>query len=246
MKAIETNHLIKKYTAGKQSVPVLKGLDLQVSIGEFIAIMGPSGSGKSTLLHLLGGLDNPSDGEVKVGGKLISGLSEKERTVFRRQQIGFVFQDYQLLPAMTVEENIAFPLHSNRTPRKTVTHKVSELLDVIGLQHLARSFPSQLSGGQQQRVAIARAMAMEPPLLLADEPTGNLDRKGGHDILQFISHMNQTRQMTVVMVTHDLHAACFADRVVVLRDGLIVDQVVRNTEVGPDAIMASLIEKLSS
>lgn len=209
--AMESGH----YTA-------LKETDIQIGKGEFIAIMGPSGSGKSTLLQLLGGLDQPTTGSVMIDGMKLETMNEKERTLFRRKKVGFVFQNYQLLPMMTAAENIALPLAANKTPKGEIDRVVSRLIDAVHLEGKAKSFPSQLSGGQQQRVAIARALAMKPVLILADEPTGNLDRKNGQEILRLLKTLNVEEQLTVVMVTHDPAAAQTADRIIMLQDGEVV------------------------
>jgi ABC-type lipoprotein export system ATPase subunit len=199
----------------------LKNNNLQINQGEFIAIMGPSGSGKSTLLQLIGGLDLPTSGNVIVDGVTLNHLKEKERTLFRRKKVGFVFQNYQLLPMMTVAENIALSLSAAKTGKSEIKTRVTRLLEDVNLIGKESQFPSQLSGGQQQRVAIARALAMKPQLILADEPTGNLDQRNGKDILQLLSRLNKEEGITVVMVTHDPHAAEVADRVIVIRDGEI-------------------------
>lgn len=201
----------------------LKEADMQIRKGEFAAIMGPSGSGKSTLLQLLGGLDLPTTGNILVDGIDLTKLNEKERTLFRRTKVGFVFQNYQLLPMMTVGENIALSLSANHTPKNEMKAIVQKLLSDVNLQDKESAFPSQLSGGQQQRVAVARALAMKPSLILADEPTGNLDQKNGEDILSLLSKLNKEEKITVVMVTHDQQAAQAADRIIVVRDGMIVE-----------------------
>lgn len=202
----------------------LKQTDIRIGNGEFIAIMGPSGSGKSTLLQLIGGLDLPTSGSVIVDGVTLNQLNEKERTLFRRTKVGFVFQNYQLLPMMTVAENIALPLAANRAPKSEIKSRVQRLLRDVNLEGNEHRFPSQLSGGQQQRVAIARALAMKPQLILADEPTGNLDQKNGRDVLQLLSRLNKEEGITVVMVTHDQQAAQTADRIILLRDGEVVQE----------------------
>ncbi|MFD2442476.1 ABC transporter ATP-binding protein [Bacillus sp. CGMCC 1.16607] len=202
----------------------LKNNNIHISRGEFVAIMGPSGSGKSTLLQLLGGLDLPTSGKIMVDDIHLNGLNEKELTLFRRTKVGFVFQNYQLLPMMTVGENIALALSANNASKADIKSTVQKLIADVNLEGKESQFPSQLSGGQQQRVAIARALAMKPKLILADEPTGNLDQKNGKDILQLLSKLNKEEQITVVMVTHDQQAAQAADRIIVVRDGLIVDE----------------------
>jgi putative ABC transport system ATP-binding protein len=220
----------KVFTLEAGSYTVLKETDLRIGKGEFIAVMGPSGSGKSTLLQLLGGLDLPTTGTVEVDGVKLNGLNEKERTLFRRTKVGFVFQNYQLLPMMTVSENVALALAANKTPKTEIKSRVAELLDAVNLADKADQFPSRLSGGQQQRVAIARALAMKPQLILADEPTGNLDRKTGESVLQLLSRLNREERITVVMVTHDEEAAKAADRIIRIRDGMVVRETAEGGE----------------
>ncbi|RIX48764.1 ABC transporter ATP-binding protein [Paenibacillus nanensis] len=221
---IQLKQAAKVYELEAGSFTALKETDLHIAKGEFVAIMGPSGSGKSTLLQLLGGLDLPTRGSIAIDGVELSGLSEKERTLFRRTKVGFVFQNYQLLPMMTVAENIALSLAANKTPKSEIDVTVSRLIREVNLDGKAASFPSQLSGGQQQRVAIARALAMKPSLILADEPTGNLDRKNGQDVLQLLSRLNKEEGMTVVMVTHDRDAAQTADRIITMVDGEVAKE----------------------
>lgn len=219
---IKLENVSKVFTLEAGSFTALKPSSIHIKKGEFIAIMGPSGSGKSTLLQLLGGLDLPTAGTITVDGVQLDQLNEKERTLFRREKVGFVFQNYQLLPMMTVAENIALSLAANKTPKAEIDAIVARLLREVNLEGKATNFPAQLSGGQQQRVAIARALAMKPRLILADEPTGNLDRKNGEDVLQLLSRLNREEHITIVMVTHDRHAAAAADRVIMLRDGEVV------------------------
>ncbi|WP_423798371.1 ABC transporter ATP-binding protein [Neobacillus sp. SAB-20_R2A] len=221
---ISVSNVSKMYTLESGDFFALKDTAMQVRKGEFVAIMGPSGSGKSTLLQLLGGLDQPTTGNIVVDGIDLTKLNEKERTLFRRTKVGFVFQNYQLLPMMTVGENIALSLTANNTPKNQIKTVVQKLLSEVNLQGKESAFPSQLSGGQQQRVAIARALAMKPSLILADEPTGNLDQKNGEDILKLLSKLNKEEKITVVMVTHDQQAAQVADRIIVVRDGMIVEE----------------------
>lgn len=219
---IKLEKVSKVFTLESGSFTALKQNDIHIKKGEFIAIMGPSGSGKSTLLQLIGGLDLPTSGTITVDGVRLDQLNEKDRTLFRRTKVGFVFQNYQLLPMMTVAENIALSLAANKTPKAEIDSIVNRLIREVNLEGKASNFPSQLSGGQQQRVAIARALAMKPGLILADEPTGNLDRKNGQDVLQLLSRLSKEERITVVMVTHDRHAAKTADRVIMLRDGEVV------------------------
>jgi putative ABC transport system ATP-binding protein len=204
-------------------VDALAGVDFIVEEGEFVAIMGPSGSGKSTLLHLLGGLDGPTDGEVTLGGKPLSKLNDKEVTLIRRRNVGFVFQFFNLLPTLTAEENIALPLLIDGQNIKKHQEKLDQLLELVGLSDRRHHKPDQLSGGQQQRVAIARAFVTDPAIVLADEPTGNLDSKTGEEILELLRRSCDELGQTIVVVTHDAKAASFADRAVFLMDGRIVD-----------------------
>lgn len=222
---IDATNLKKDFVNGKEITNVLKGVDLKINQGEFVAIMGPSGSGKSTLLQLLGGLDLPTSGGISINKQGIHHMSEKQRTIMRRQQIGFVFQNYQLLPMLTVYENIAFPLHADG--QKVSHQKIEALLKIVDLQGYGSRFPNELSGGQQQRVAIARALINDPSILLADEPTGNLDRNRASDIMELLVSFHQERQQTIVMVTHDMFSAGYADRLILFKDGVIESEVKR-------------------
>jgi putative ABC transport system ATP-binding protein len=219
---IRLTKVFKTYAQEAGSFTALQETDLVIERGEFVAVMGPSGSGKSTLLQLLGGLDLPTSGSVEVDGTPLHQLSEHERTLFRRSNVGFVFQNYQLLPVMTVAENVALAMAANKVPKADIRARVAELLQEVGLADKADQFPSRLSGGQQQRVAIARALAMKPRLILADEPTGNLDRTTGAGVLALLSRLHREEGITVVMVTHDEEAAKSADRIIRIRDGAIV------------------------
>jgi putative ABC transport system ATP-binding protein len=210
---------------GEVTVDALAGVDFIVEEGEFVAIMGPSGSGKSTLLHLLGGLDGPTDGEVALGGKPLSKLNDKEVTLIRRRNVGFVFQFFNLLPTLTAEENIALPLLIDGQNIKKHQDKIDRLLELVGLVDRRHHKPDQLSGGQQQRVAIARAFVTDPAIVLADEPTGNLDSKTGEEILELLRRSCDELGQTIVVVTHDAKAASFADRAVFLMDGSIADHL---------------------
>ncbi|TLS51583.1 ABC transporter ATP-binding protein [Paenibacillus antri] len=220
---IRVEKVSKEFALEAGNFTALRETDVTIGKGEFIAVMGPSGSGKSTLLQILGGLDLPTSGSVEIDGVRLERLDEKGRTLFRRTKVGFVFQNYQLLPMMTVAENIALALAANRAPKAEIDRTVARLIREVNLEGKASSYPSQLSGGQQQRVAIARALAMKPALILADEPTGNLDRQNGEDILKLLSRLNKEEGITVVMVTHDRHAAETADRIITLRDGAVVE-----------------------
>lgn len=222
---IQVKNLKKEFSQGQERIKVLKNVSLQIQEGEFVAIMGPSGSGKSTLLQLLGGLDIPTEGDIIINQHYLNKMMEKKRTIFRRQNIGFIFQNYQLLTNLNVEENIAFPLHADGILTKEKKQLVSELLDSVGLKGLGQKRVNLLSGGQQQRVAIARALVSKPAVLLADEPTGNLDRNTAEDILGLITKFNRDYNQTIIMVTHDIFAAGFADRIILFKDG-VVDQVI--------------------
>ena len=222
MSVLEAKELHRRYTLGKLSVSALAGVDFVVQEGEFVAIMGPSGSGKSTLLHLIGGLDKPSDGDVTLAGQRLSLLKEKESTLLRRRNVGFVFQFFNLLPTLTAEENILLPvIIDGKNPAK-YEDKLKHLLDLVGLVERRKHKPDQLSGGEQQRVAIARALITQPAILLADEPTGNLDTRTGTAIMELLQRSCLELKQTVIVVTHDPRAASYAQRVIFLRDGLIV------------------------
>lgn len=215
----------KTFSRGGEKIDVLQGLDLEVGKGEFLALMGPSGSGKSTLLNLIGGLDRPSSGSVEVGGLRIDELSDAKLTAWRARHVGFVFQMYNLLPALTAERNVELPLLLTPLSRARRRQQVETALALVGLADRARHYPRQLSGGQEQRVGIARAIVTDPTLLLADEPTGDLDRKSGDEILDLLQALNREHGKTIVMVTHDPHAAERATRVVHLDKGVLAEQV---------------------
>lgn len=220
MNVLQTDNLKKYYGTGENQVRALDGIDLTVEQGEFLAVVGTSGSGKSTLLHMLGGLDRPTSGKVYVDGKDISGLKDDALCIFRRRKIGFVFQSFNLVPVLNVYENIVFPveLDGNEIDRNYVERVIS----VLGLKDKLDSLPSQLSGGQQQRVAIARALASKPAILLADEPTGNLDSKTSQDVLGLLKVTGEKFGQTIVMITHNEEIAQLADRIVRIEDGRIV------------------------
>jgi putative ABC transport system ATP-binding protein len=209
----------KMFRRGTEEIRVLQGLDLEIGEGEFLALMGPSGSGKSTLLNLIGGLDRPTSGLVEIGGERIDQLSERKLAAWRARHVGFVFQFYNLLPVLSAERNVELPLlltHLSKAERK---RHVTVALSVVGLSHRARHHPRQLSGGEQQRVGIARAIVTDPTLLLCDEPTGDLDRKSGDEILDLLEALNRDYGKTIIMVTHDPHASARAGRVVHLDKG---------------------------
>lgn len=214
----------KFYKQGKNEITALAGVSLDVPKGEFVVIMGPSGSGKSTLLHLMGGLDRPTEGEVLVDGRIISQMPDDEVTLFRRTKIGFIFQFFNLLPTLTALENIVLPLVLDDRPAADADARAAALLDRVGLKARGDHLPEELSGGEIQRLAVARALAFNPPILLADEPTGNLDSKTGAEILQLIRRINQEEGSTVVMVTHNREAAASGDRIITLKDGVIEEK----------------------
>jgi len=222
---LQTTGLRKQYQMGEVTVDTLRGVDFVVHQGEFVAIMGPSGAGKSTLLHLMGGLDTPSDGDVVLAGKRLAHLSDDEITIVRRRQVGFVFQFFNLLPTLTAAENVALPLLIDGKRIEEYAGRVDELLDLVGLGERRDHRPDQLSGGEQQRVAIARAFVNDPKIVLADEPTGNLDSRSGTVVLELLRRACKDLSTTVVMVTHDPRAASYAGRVVFLKDGRTVREL---------------------
>ena len=219
MEILRTENLCKTYGSGETKVEALKNANISINEGEFVAVVGPSGSGKSTLLHLLGGVDKPTSGKVFVDNIDIYSLNEKQLAIFRRRKVGFVFQFYNLIPVLTAEENILLPiLLDNRKPDKAY---IEELLDLLGLQDRRNHLPSELSGGQQQRVSIARALAYKPSIILADEPTGNLDRKNSREILDLLKISVKRYNQTLLVITHDIDIASQADRVITIEDGII-------------------------
>ena len=220
MTILQTKDLKKYYGSGDTQVKALDGVDLSVEQGEFVAIVGTSGSGKSTLLHMLGGLDRPTSGTVTVDGKDIFALKDETLTIFRRRKIGFVFQSYNLVPVLSVWENIILPIQLDGN--KVDMDYVKEVIAILGLEKKLQNLPNQLSGGQQQRVAIARALATKPAILLADEPTGNLDSRTSQDVLSLMKVTGQKFAQTMVMITHNEEIAQMADRIVRIEDGRIV------------------------
>ena len=213
--------LTRRYEMGDTFVDALQGVDLTIARGEFVALVGPSGSGKSTVLNLIGGLDRPTSGEVWINGTELGSSDERTLTRHRRQHVGFVFQSFNLLPRLTAEENVAQPLMFSGVPEKERLSRARTLLTRVGLGPRLTHRPTQLSGGEQQRVAIARALVGQPALLLADEPTGNLDTATGAEIMRLLKELNRERSLTLLVVTHDPEVAAFADRVVKLRDGQV-------------------------
>ncbi|WP_457591073.1 ABC transporter ATP-binding protein [Geoglobus sp.] len=222
MKVVVFENVSKVYRTKYYEVRALDGIDLEVEKGEFLAIMGPSGSGKSTMLNLIGCLDKPTEGEIYLNGTAISGLSDDQLTDLRRDTIGFVFQQFNLIPTLSAEENIELPMIFRRIPPEERKERARKLLRLVGLEDVADRKPFEMSGGQQQRVAIARALANSPEILLCDEPTGNLDSKTGRQVMEILKRLNE-EGVTVILVTHDESLKEYADRVVRLRDGRIVD-----------------------
>lgn len=217
---LELTDVSKEYRVGEQVVRALDGISLRIESGEFTSIIGPSGSGKSTLLHLLGALDTPDSGSIRFQGEEIGGLDDERQSEFRRHRVGFIFQFFNLLPTLTAWENVAIPKLLDGTGLRKAKPRALELLDLVGLRERAAHRPAELSGGQMQRVAVARALIMDPPLILADEPTGNLDSKTGASILDLLGQI-AGNDNSVVMVTHDMGALEYCDRVITLRDGQI-------------------------
>ena len=242
MSIVQATSLRKEYHLGAHSVFALAGVDFTVDKGEFVAIMGPSGSGKSTLLHLLGGLDRPSDGEITLAGQQMSTLDDNHATLLRRHNIGFIFQFFNLLPTLSAEENVALPLIIDGQDLRKYRQRIDNLLALVGLVDRRGHKPDQLSGGEQQRVAIARGLVTEPAIVLADEPTGNLDSKTGTAIMELLRRSRDEFGQTIIMVTHDARAATYADRVVFLRDGQIVDQIAHDGTTDMTQRLRSVIE----
>lgn len=220
--AVEGRHIVKNFRLGDTVTEVLKDVSLRVMPGEFVSIMGPSGSGKSTLLYILGGLDTPTGGRVLLNGTDISSFGDEKMSVLRRRNIGFVFQFYNLIPNLNVEENIMLPLLLDGQKMERCTDRLDQILEMVGLSDRRRHTPRELSGGQQQRVAIARALIGNPGILFADEPTGNLDTKAGADIMSLLREINRSTGQTIIMVTHSPEAAKSSSRIITVRDGSIV------------------------
>lgn len=221
MEILSAKDLCKSYGSGENSVQALNHVSISIENGEFVAVIGTSGSGKSTLLNLLGGLDTPTSGEVLISGKKLFQMNEEARTIFRRRNIGFVFQNYNLVPVLNVYENIVLPIELDGT--KVDTEYVKTILHTLGLEQKVQAMPNQLSGGQQQRVAIARALAAKPAILLADEPTGNLDSKTGMDVIALLKMTSQAFHQTIVMITHNEEIALMTDRMIRIEDGKVVN-----------------------
>jgi putative ABC transport system ATP-binding protein len=222
---LEMTHVTKTYRVGGQTLRALDDVDLKLIGGEFVSVVGPSGAGKSTLLHLLGALDQPDSGSIRFQGNEIGDLNDEKQSEFRRHSVGFVFQFFNLLPTMTAWENVAVPKLLDGARMSKVKSRALDLLQLVGLAERAEHRPSELSGGQMQRVAVARALMMDPPLILADEPTGNLDTKTGASIMSLLTDIAHQDGRSVVMVTHNLDAASATDRVITLKDGRIGSDV---------------------
>ncbi len=218
---------VSKFYNGKRQVVALDAVDLEIPRGEMVSIVGPSGSGKSTLLNLIGGLDRPSAGEIRIDGRPCAALADDDLTRLRREKIGIIFQFFNLLPSLTCVENVALPLHLKGTPRREAESRARELLGLVQLGHRTEHLPDELSGGERQRVAIARALAFHPPVLLADEPTGNLDSRTGAEILRLIHDLHRRLAATILIVTHDAAVAESCPRTVTLRDGRIAGDLRR-------------------
>lgn len=239
--AVETRDLFKTYHTNGVAVEALRGVDLRVAPGEFVVVMGPSGCGKSTLLHMLGGLDRPTKGEVYVAGQRMDILGESARAVLRRKRIGFVFQAYNLIPNLVVNDNIDLPGLLTEQLAGDIAQRRTQLMDALGIGDKGRAFPGELSGGQQQRVAIARALVNHPAVLLVDEPTGNLDTQSGAEVMALLRRFHHQGQ-TIVLVTHDPKVASFSERVIFMRDGQLVDQVDLAVPGDASAILSGLVQ----
>jgi len=241
---LRVENLHKRYLLGPTVVHALRGVCLEARPGEFIAIMGASGSGKSTLMHLIGGLDLPDEGHVYIEGHDITRLSDRQRTLFRRRRLGVIFQAYNLLPTLTARENVSLPLLVDAVPIEEIERRTEEMIRLVHLQDRAGHRPQAMSGGEQQRVAIARSLLNDPALLLADEPTGNLDSKHAHEIWELLRRLSSELGKTVLMVTHEAAAASFADRVLVLKDGELVGHI-EPTEAGNATLVATRYQELA-
>jgi putative ABC transport system ATP-binding protein len=235
MSALELREIVKTYGSGPGEVHALRGVSLSVAAGQMVAVMGPSGSGKSTLLTIAGSLEDPDSGEVVIGGRALSGMSRNDKARLRRRAVGYVFQDFNLLPGLTAAENVGLPLELDGTPARTAHAAALAALDSLGLAERAGLFPDQLSGGERQRVAIARAVTGERSVLLADEPSGALDSVNAEAVMRMI-HDACKRGMAAVVVTHDAQLASWADRVMFLRDGQVIDQTA--PQPGPETLLA--------
>lgn len=225
MIVLEANKLDKTYGNKFNKQEVLKGLDIQIRQGEFVSIMGASGSGKTTLLNVLSSIDRVSDGSIKIEGKEITKMKEKELAEFRKHHLGFIFQEYNLLDTLTVKENILLPLSINKTPKKEADRQFTALATELGITDIQDKYPNEISGGQKQRTSAARAFIHDPSIIFADEPTGALDSKSASDLLNKLSDLNQKRKATIAMVTHDPVAASYSSRVIFIKDGQIFTEL---------------------
>jgi len=223
---VKVHGVDKVFKRGSEVIHVLGGLDLEIPKGEFLALMGPSGSGKSTLLNLVGGLDRPSEGTIEIGGKRIDKLSNRKLAGWRARHVGLVFQFYNLMPVLSAQKNVELPLLLTKLSRAERKKRASIALDIVGLSHRARHYPRQLSGGEQQRTGIARAIVTDPTLLLCDEPTVDLERKSGDEVLDLLQALNKEQGKTIIMVTHDIHAAARATRTLYLNKGQLSNEVI--------------------
>ncbi len=230
MTILEANKIYKSYGSKLNKQEVLKGLDLSIEKGEFVSIMGPSGSGKTTLLNVLSSIDKVSTGTIKIEGKEITKMKEKQLAEFRKHHLGFIFQEYNLLDTLTVKENILLPLSITNTSKKEADKKFADVSSELGIEELKNKYPNEISGGQKQRTSAARAFIHEPSIIFADEPTGALDSKSASDLLNKLSQLNQKRNATIVMVTHDPVAASFSSRVIFIKDGQIYTQLNKGSQ----------------
>ncbi|MFT8317913.1 MAG: ABC transporter ATP-binding protein [Sporolactobacillus sp.] len=227
---LKASGLKKVYGRRGNTYTAIKEFDLKLEKGEFVGIMGPSGSGKTTLLNILSTIDQPTEGDVEINGTPLSGMKDKDLALFRRDHLGFIFQDYNLLDTLTLEENIALPLALAKTNADEISQRIGEMCERLGIKNLLGKYPYEVSGGQAQRAAAARAMIVRPELIFADEPTGALDSKSATELLQMLSDMNQRESMTLLMVTHDAFSASYSDRIVFLRDGELFTELGRGRQ----------------
>lgn len=218
---IEVENLEKHFVVGKEKVDILKNINFEVRKGDFVSIMGPSGSGKSTLLYLMGGLDKPTSGNIMIEDKRLADMGDKQESLLRRKNIGFVFQFYNLIPNLTVEENILMPIMLDGKKPKDYKEQMDKILSIVGLENRRHYTPRELSGGQQQRTAIARALINDPEIILADEPIGNLDSKTGLEIMELFQKINKENKKTIIQVTHSLESAAYGNRIINIKDGMI-------------------------
>lgn len=244
MEILSAENIVKRYQTGDITYTAVNGVDLCIEDGEFIGIMGPSGSGKTTLLNILSGIDKPSEGIIQISGTRIDDLNSDKLSLFRRQKLEFIFQDYNLLDNLTIMENIILPLTLEKKPEKTIRIVVNEIMKLLGISDISNKYPFQVSGGQQQRTAICRAMANDPVIIFADEPTGKLDSNASGVIMNYFTKINSERHATILMVTHDAYAASYCHRIVFIKDGRIYSEMVR--ECSRKEFYDKLINHLSS